>query len=110
MRIRSACCLALALLVMASVSIAQTPQAATTKISLAKLHCQGCAKKVAGQLTQVAGVESVQGDLPTATLVVTHKPGMLPSPKAMWEAVEKANHVPTKLEGPAGTFTARPGA
>jgi Cu+-exporting ATPase len=93
-----------------SVSAAQPPQATTTKISLAKLDCTGCLKKITGQLTQVAGVDSVQGDLPTATLRVTHKPGMSPSPKALWEAVEKAKHVPTRLEGPSGTFTARPGA
>jgi Cu+-exporting ATPase len=44
----------------------------------------------------------------TQTAKVTPKPKAVLSPKALWEAVEKAKKTPAKLEGPSGTFTAKP--
>src|SRR5262249_43948091 len=46
--------------------------------------------------------------VPRRPAVVMPKPGQAVSPRALWEAVEKAGKTPTKLEGPSGTFTARP--
>jgi copper chaperone CopZ len=89
-------------------SPAQPPQGVGTKISLTKLHCNGCVKKLTNQLMQVPGVETVQGDLPTATLFVRHKAGMNPSPRGMWEAVLHADHTPTRMEGPGGVFAQKP--
>jgi hypothetical protein len=34
---------------------------------LARLRCQACFKMISGQLTQVAGLVSMQGHLPMAT-------------------------------------------
>jgi copper chaperone CopZ len=96
------------LIVTAAVLTAQPPQTATTKISLAELDCAGCLKKVARQLGAVPGVGAVSGELETATMFVAHRPGMNPSPRALWEAVEKADHTPMRLEGPAGVFTQKP--
>jgi len=63
--------LAVAVLTMlASVLAAQTVLVATTRISLAKLHGNGFIKKIDSQLTQVAGMEKVEGDL--VTRLVTH--------------------------------------
>lgn len=89
---------------------AQPPsqQVVWTRISLTELHCNGCVKKLANQVNQVPGVAGVQGDLPKVTIYVQHKPGMTPSPRALWEAVEKGDHKPTLLQGPSGTFTAKP--
>jgi hypothetical protein len=42
------------------------------------------------------------------TAKVTPQPKTVLSPKALWEAVEKAKKTPAKLAGPGGTFTARP--
>lgn len=60
------------------------------------------------QLTAVPGVESVRPDVQSQTAKVTPKANKAPSPRALWEAVEKAGFKPTKLEGPGGKFTAKP--
>jgi len=59
-------------------------------------------------LTTVSGVESVRPDVEAQLAKVTHQAGKTPSPKAMWEAVEKAGFKPKKIESPAGTFTEKP--
>lgn len=81
---------------------------ALTAITIPEMHCQGCAKKVAAQLYQVPGVAAVQADVQAKKLLVTPKEQALVSPRALWEAVEKAGKQPTRLEGPSGTFTAKP--
>jgi copper chaperone CopZ len=67
-----------------------------------------CAKKMASQLYQVPGVAEVRADVKASALFVGAKPGQAPAPRALWEAVEKAGYKPTKLQGPGGTFTAKP--
>jgi copper chaperone CopZ len=79
-----------------------------TTISIPGLHCMSCAKKVAGELYKVSGVATVQADIKTKILVVIPKEGIVLSPKAIWEAVEKTEESPTKLTGPSGTFSAKP--
>lgn len=82
--------------------------APATTITVEDMHCMGCAKKIAARLYKVPGVAAVKADMPASRLVVQAKAEQNPSPKAMWEAVEQAGYKPTKLEGPAGTFTAKP--
>jgi hypothetical protein len=41
-------------------------------------------------------------------MFVTPRPQVALSPRALWEAVEHAKKVPVKIEGPHGTFTAKP--
>ena len=79
-----------------------------TTISVQGMHCVACASKVAGNLQAVAGVQKAQVDADKAVAVVTAKSSVVLSPRALWEAVEKAGYKPTKLVGPAGTFTAKP--
>lgn len=82
--------------------------AVPTTITVEDMHCMGCAKKIAARLYKVPGVVAVKADVPASRLVVQSKPEQNPSPKAMWEAVEQAGYKPAKLEGAAGTFTAKP--
>lgn len=82
--------------------------AATSKIAVDGMTCAACAKAVGKAVTAVEGVESAAADVKTKTLVVTAKRGATPSPKAMWEAVEKAGYTPTRIEGAAGTFEKKP--
>lgn len=78
-------------------------------ITIPDMDCSGCAKKLGTNLTTVAGVAKVEYDVPGRTIRVTAKPQAAPSPKAMWEAVEKGGKVPAKLIGVDGTtFTAKP--
>jgi copper chaperone CopZ len=82
--------------------------AAATKISVDGMSCAGCAKTVGKAVAGVEGVETAVADVKTKTLTVTAKKGASPSPKAMWEAIEKAGYTPTRIEGAAGTFDKKP--
>lgn len=82
--------------------------AATSKIAVDGMTCAGCAKAVGKAVAAVEGVESAVADVKTKTLTVVAKKGAAPSPKAMWEAVEKAGYTPTRIQGAAGTFDRKP--
>jgi Cu+-exporting ATPase len=83
---------------------------ATTLIEVHNMHCAACARKIAGKLYAVPGVVAVRTDVAANTATITPQQQRQPSPKAMWEAVEKAGFKPIKLEGPAGTFSSKPRA
>ncbi len=68
----------------------------------------GCARKVVKSLTAIAGVKSAVADTDTTTVTVTPEEKKTPSPKEMWEAIEKAGYTPSKLVGPGGTFKEKP--
>ena len=88
--------------------LVQAADPPATTISVQGMHCAACASKVAGNLQAVTGVNKAQVDAEKAVAVVTAKANTAPSPRALWEAVEKAGYKPTKLVGPAGTFTTKP--
>jgi len=79
-----------------------------TVITVEKMHCDGCAKKLATKVQAVAGVQKVEADVEAKTLTVTPKAQAVVSPKALWEAVEQGKDTPKKLTGPSGTFTRKP--
>lgn len=79
-----------------------------TTITIPDLDCASCAKKVGGKVAEVPGVGKVEYSVQAKTLTVTPKAGAVPSPKALWESVEKAGKAPSRLAGPGGTFTAKP--
>ena len=79
-----------------------------TTISVQGMHCVACASKVAGNLQAVVGVQKAEVDADKAVAVVMAKSSVAPSPRAMWEAVEKAGYKPTRLVGPSGTFVGKP--
>ncbi len=111
MRNRSGAWIVAALVVLVALALGQTLRAAdplVTTITVPDMHCMGCAKKMTNKLYELPGVAEVRADVPTTTLTVTPKPQQAPSPRALWEAVEKAGYKPAKLEGPGGTFTTRP--
>jgi copper chaperone CopZ len=81
---------------------------AVTNITVPDMHCASCAKKMAAHLYQVPGVGEVRASVETTTLTVLPKGTTAPSPRALWEAVEKAGYTPSRIEGPGGTFTAKP--
>jgi copper chaperone CopZ len=99
--------LALALLIGGWHASAAAEPSATT-ITVPDLDCASCAKKVGGKVAEVPGVAKVEYSIEAKTLKVTPKTGAAPSPKALWEAVEKGGKSPSRLEGPGGTFTAKP--
>jgi copper chaperone CopZ len=77
-----------------------------TIITVEKMHCTGCAKKIGAKLYEVSGVIDVKADVNKKTLVIVSKKKL--SPKALWEAVESANDKPVLLDGPNGKFKEKP--
>jgi copper chaperone CopZ len=97
-----------ALLILAALALAQQPPQAWTKVTLEEIHCMGCAKKISAKVTAVPGVAQMRVDLKAKSIWAVHKQGMTPSPKALWEAVEAAEHKPTRVETPSGSYTSKP--
>jgi copper chaperone CopZ len=79
-----------------------------TTIRVKDMHCENCAAKIRRGLFSVAGVVNVKTSVKAHVAVVVPQQTRQPSPRAMWEAVEKAGFEVVKLEGPAGTFTQKP--
>ena len=101
-----------ALLMLAATLVSSTRATAaeskTTTISVKGMHCPSCAKKITGKVKAVSGVAEAEADVKAGTISVEPEKDKAPSPKAMWEAVEKAGYTPTKLAGPGGTYTEKP--
>lgn len=93
---------------MASFVMAQAPAPPSTAIVVPKMHCKGCAQTMATELYKVPGVGQVFVKLETTTMIVHAKDGQAPSPRGMWEAVERAGYQPSRLQGPSGVFTSKP--
>lgn len=89
---------------------AQSPPKTTTTITVPDMFCGGCAKKVTTKLKELQGVADLKADLEAKTVTVTPKSETVLSPKALWEAVEKAGKHPSQMEGPSGKFTEKPKA
>lgn len=96
---------ALAALVMAS--SVRAAEADRTLVTLEKL-CPNCAKKITVKLKALPGVTSVESSAKEKVFLIVSKRDAQPSPRAIWETIEKGGEVPVKLEGPSGTFTAKP--
>ena len=101
---------ALCTLIMLLAVTAQTRAAspAVTTIVVDNMHCTACAKKIAAKLYGVPGVIDIRTSVPDNTAWVTPQRLKQPSPRAMWEAVEKAGFKPLKLDGPQGKFVSKP--
>lgn len=99
---------AMAFGVFALVGSAGAAEPVPTTISIPEMHCGGCAKKVTTKLTELPGVAHAEADMKAKTITVIPKPGAVLSPKGVWEAVEQAGQVPTKLTGPGGSHTVKP--
>lgn len=78
-----------------------------TTITIPDMECGGCAKKVAAKLVEVPGVAKAEPDVEKRTVRVMPRANAVLSPRALWEAVEKASKKPMRLEGPTGTFTSK---
>jgi len=82
--------------------------ARTTLIAIEDLDCPTCAKGVEKALAAVPGVANVKTDVEKRTATITPQTTKSPSPRGIWDAIEKAGFHPTKLSGPTGTFTTKP--
>lgn len=85
--------------------VRETLQLGTTQyITLERLHCKGCAEKVAKQLRAIPGVTSVSSDLHTKTVTVKTQSDMPISPWVVIDAVAQAKERPVMIRGNFGTL------
>lgn len=89
-------------------SFARAADPPATTINVKGMQCAACASHVAESLQNISGVAKAEADAAKAIAVVTPRADVTPSPKALWEAVEKAGYTPVKLVTPSGTFTSKP--
>lgn len=102
------CAILIAVVGLTFVSNLSAAESTRTSITVKKMHCAGCAKKISARLYAVRGVKEVRVDMDKKTLFVVPQKAAVLSPRKMWEAVEKAKDVPIRLAGPNGTFTKKP--
>lgn len=86
---------------------AEAAELATT-INVQGMHCVSCARKIAGHLQAVPEAGPVAVDVATGKVTVPPRSQAAPSPRSLWEAVERAGYKPVQLIGPYGTFNAKP--
>ena len=79
-----------------------------TTIQVNDMHCANCAKKIASRLYSVPGVLEVRANVEADKAYVKPQKQRVPSPRALWEAVEKAGFKIVTLSGPQGHFKAKP--
>ncbi len=77
-------------------------------ITVEKMCCAGCAKRIAAQLYAVPGVAEIEADVEARRLTIKSESRKHPSPRAMWEAIEKGKDTPIKIVCSKGTFTKKP--
>lgn len=90
--------------------VARAAELRATTINIHNMHCPACAQKIANKLYAVPSVVSVKTNYQAGIAVVQPSQSKTPSPRAMWEAVEKAGFKPLKLTGPSGVYTSKPNA
>jgi copper chaperone CopZ len=80
-----------------------------TTLTIKGMHCGSCAQKVTAKLKLVKGVGKITIDAKKGVGVIEPKNAKRPpSPRAQWEAVEKAGFKTVRLAGPFGKFKKKP--
>ena len=109
MRIKSLLvALSLAVASTAAVYGADKLEKSVTTITVEKMHCAGCAKRIAAQLYKVEGVAEVRVDVKKKLLFIVPEAQAVVSPLGLWEAVELGKDRPIELAGPSGKFKEKP--
>jgi len=80
----------------------------TITFTVKGMCCANEAGPCVKELEKVKGVAKVKADTKKGTLTIEPKPKNEPSPKELWEAVEKAKVTPVKLAMAHETFTKKP--
>lgn len=87
---------------------AEQPRTVATVVLIEGEMCQGCVKKIKAALAEVKGIAEVTGDSKAKKVTIVPAPAVDLSPRALWEAIEKAGKKPVLLAGPHGTFKSKP--
>jgi len=96
-------------LLTASTSVEAADQIKNTTIVVKGMRCKSCANKIIAALQKVPGVARANADAKRGlAAAASTNVQQLPSPRAQWEAIEKAGFTPVALHGPFGTFQEKP--
>lgn len=87
---------------------AEQRQSDATVVTVDGDMCAGCVKKIKAVLSEVKGIAEVTGDSKAKRVTIVPAPAVDLSPRALWEAIEKAGKKPVLLAGPQGTFKSKP--
>ena len=87
---------------------AEQRRSVATVVTIEGEMCGGCVKKIQAALAEVKGIAEVTGDTKAKTVTIVPAPAVDLSPRALWEAIEKAGKKPAMLVGPHGTFKSKP--
>ncbi len=79
-----------------------------TTIKVQGMHCVSCARKVSGQVQAVPEAGRVDVNPTTGLATIMPRTQAAPSPRLLWEAVERAGYKPVEIIGPYGTFQQKP--
>ncbi len=82
--------------------------APSIKMTVKGMCCAKEAAPVVKELEKVKGVQQVTADPKAGTLTIVPVPKLDPSPKEIWEAVERSKLQPVKLATADETFTKKP--
>lgn len=77
-------------------------------INVEGMHCIVCVRKVTGHLQAIPEAGPVKVDVESGQVTVPARGQTAPSPRSLWEAVERAGYKPVQLIGPYGTFNQKP--
>lgn len=87
---------------------AEQRQSDATVVTVEGEMCGGCVKKIKAALSELKGIAEVNGDTKAKKVTIVPAEAVDLSPRALWEALEKAGKKPVLLAGPHGTFKSKP--
>jgi len=93
----------------AAISSAVEPQVQYAAVLVTKNMC--CAHEsvpAIKELSRVPGIGRVTADHEKRTLLIAPRANTAPSPRAIWEAAERAKIEPIQLATPQGVFKSKP--
>ena len=102
-------CFVLLAFIATTVTVQAADQTKNTTIVVKGMHCQSCANKIIAALQKVPGVAAANADAKRGLAAAAPTDmQQLPSPRAQWEAIERAGFTPVALYGPYGAFKQKP--
>ena len=64
--------------------------------------------EVGQSVAKIPGIAKIEYSVEARKLTVHPQPRVTLSPRALWEACERVDKAPVRLEGPNGVFTKKP--
>ena len=86
-------------------AVQQLPSDRRVEIVAEEMCCEGCARKVSGELYAARGVKSVAVNMESHVVSISLSPQKSATLEQLWQAVEKGDGGPTKIVTADATYT-----